>query len=192
MGGSPRRRDGHRAPLSSRSQRALGEALAVEEEKAAKFVGDFKDAYPGVKAFMEATVSECRQRGFVETLNGRKRYLSSSCCTYYVCVEPECCFHLVFFCCFFFCNYSRPQVPPSHHELRQPLCPRGRRETGRQHQGAGLLSGGKVFFRHHFLHPSQGSAADLVKTAMAEIDHRILKVRGRSLTALSLYYCYVY
>ena len=54
---------------------SLAEQLDVVEEEAAVFISDFKSAYPGVKAFMEKTVEECRKSGFVQTMSGRRRYL---------------------------------------------------------------------------------------------------------------------
>lgn len=53
--------------------KALGEQLGVVEAEAANFLHDFKRAFPGVKSFMDGTLVECRKRGYVETLLGRRR-----------------------------------------------------------------------------------------------------------------------
>lgn len=59
--------------------KALGEQLEVEEEDAAVFMDSFKNAYPGVKQFLLDTVMQCRKKGYVETLFGRRRYLATIC-----------------------------------------------------------------------------------------------------------------
>lgn len=55
--------------------KSLGEQLGIVEEEAAVFLADFKDGYPGVKSFMDATLTRCKREGFVETMFGRRRYL---------------------------------------------------------------------------------------------------------------------
>lgn len=55
--------------------KSLGEQLGVVEEEASAFIHSFKATYPGIKDFMDKTLVECRQRGYVETMNGRRRYL---------------------------------------------------------------------------------------------------------------------
>lgn len=54
---------------------SLGEQLGVVEQEASVFLSSFKSSYPGVKKFMDATLTECRKKGFVETMAGRRRYL---------------------------------------------------------------------------------------------------------------------
>jgi DNA polymerase I-like protein with 3'-5' exonuclease and polymerase domains len=46
----------------------------VVEEEAMAFLSSFKSAYPGVRTFIEKTVMECRKRGYVVTLGGRRRF----------------------------------------------------------------------------------------------------------------------
>ena len=53
---------------------ALSEQLCVIEEEAVAFLLSFKSAYPGVRTFIEKTVMECRKRGYVVTLGGRRRF----------------------------------------------------------------------------------------------------------------------
>ena len=55
--------------------KSLGEQLGVVEQEAAVFLSDFKSAYPGVTRFMDETLTKCKRNGFVETMNGRRRYL---------------------------------------------------------------------------------------------------------------------
>lgn len=55
--------------------KSLGEQLGVVEEEASVFLSDFKSTYPGVKKFMDLTLTECKRLGYVQTLTGRRRYL---------------------------------------------------------------------------------------------------------------------
>ncbi|PIK33249.1 hypothetical protein BSL78_29937 [Apostichopus japonicus] len=57
--------------------KALGEQLEIEEEDAACFMETFRDQYKGMKNFIKQTVDKCRERGFVETISKRRRYLPS-------------------------------------------------------------------------------------------------------------------
>ena len=41
--------------------KSLGEQLGVVEQEAAVFLSTFRETYPGVKRFMDATLTECRQ-----------------------------------------------------------------------------------------------------------------------------------
>ncbi|XP_036368703.1 DNA polymerase theta-like isoform X2 [Octopus sinensis] len=55
--------------------KALGDALNVEENDATVFMETFKSKYPGMKSYIQNTVKQCRQDGYVKTITGRKRYL---------------------------------------------------------------------------------------------------------------------
>ena len=57
--------------------KALSEQLGIIEEDAAQFMETFKSKYPTMKKFLTKTVKECRERGYVTTLLGRKRFLPS-------------------------------------------------------------------------------------------------------------------
>ena len=57
--------------------KALGEQLGIIEEDAYQFMETFKSKYPTMKKFLNKTVQECREKGYVTTLLGRKRYLPS-------------------------------------------------------------------------------------------------------------------
>jgi DNA polymerase-1 len=56
---------------SARAARELGVATA----DAAAYIERYLGRYPGVRAFMEATIGEARTRGYVTTVLGRRRYL---------------------------------------------------------------------------------------------------------------------
>ncbi|XP_046392889.1 DNA polymerase theta [Ischnura elegans] len=57
--------------------KSLGEQLGVDESDASNFMESFKNAFPGLKAFLISSVQKCRSDGFVETMGGRKRELPS-------------------------------------------------------------------------------------------------------------------
>ena len=99
--------------------KALGEQLGTIEEDASQFMETFKSKYPTMKKFLTKTVQECRDKGYVTTLLGRKRFLQS---------------------------IHSPNV-------------HARSQAERQAVNTTI----------------QGSAADLVKTAMVNIDKRLLE-----------------
>ncbi|MCY3748029.1 MAG: DNA polymerase, partial [Chloroflexi bacterium] len=53
--------------LASRTEFSRGEA--------AKFIETYFATYPGVKAYMDSTIAQAHERGYVETLFQRRRYL---------------------------------------------------------------------------------------------------------------------
>lgn len=57
--------------------KALGEQLGIIEEDAAQFMETFRSKYRTVKAFIAKTVLECKEKGYVCTILGRKRFLPS-------------------------------------------------------------------------------------------------------------------
>jgi len=59
---------GMRAPL-------LAKRLGVTKEEAQRYIDGYFETYPGVKAWMDATVTECSKKGYVRTLLGRRRRL---------------------------------------------------------------------------------------------------------------------
>ena len=56
--------------------KALGEQLNISKEDAAQFMETFKSKYPAMKKFVATTVQSCKDKGYIVTLLGRKRYLS--------------------------------------------------------------------------------------------------------------------
>ncbi|XP_021338869.1 DNA polymerase theta-like isoform X1 [Mizuhopecten yessoensis] len=57
--------------------KALGEQLEVDQNEAAVFIETFKSRYPGMRTFLRKSVETCREKGYVETILGRRRYLPS-------------------------------------------------------------------------------------------------------------------
>jgi DNA polymerase-1 len=53
----------------------LAQRLGVSRSEAAALIDGYFTQYPGVKTFMEQTIADCRQRGYVETLSGRRRWI---------------------------------------------------------------------------------------------------------------------
>ena len=51
----------------------LGQRLNIATDEAAKILGAYFEAFPNVKAYMDATVIEARKNGYTETLFGRRR-----------------------------------------------------------------------------------------------------------------------
>src|SRR5437016_2197457 len=56
---------------AARAARELG----VSQAEAAAYIDRYLGRYPGVRAFIEATIAEARARGYVTTVLGRRRYL---------------------------------------------------------------------------------------------------------------------
>jgi len=53
----------------------LGQRLNIPTEEAALILGAYFEAFPSVKEYMERTVAEARERGYTETLFGRRRQI---------------------------------------------------------------------------------------------------------------------
>ncbi len=51
----------------------LAKALNIPKEEAAAFIDAYFETYPGVNEFIEKTLEECRQKGYVSTILGRRR-----------------------------------------------------------------------------------------------------------------------
>ncbi|HYF47669.1 MAG TPA: DNA polymerase I, partial [Acidimicrobiales bacterium] len=51
----------------------LGQRLNIPTDEAAEILDAYFEAFPAVKAYMERTVAEARERGYTETLFGRRR-----------------------------------------------------------------------------------------------------------------------
>jgi DNA polymerase-1 len=51
----------------------LAKALNIAQEEAARFINTYFARYSGVTAFIRQTLVECRKRGYVETILGRRR-----------------------------------------------------------------------------------------------------------------------
>lgn len=53
----------------------LAERLNVERKEAKELIDGYFETYPGVKTYMDACINEAREKGYVETIFNRKRYL---------------------------------------------------------------------------------------------------------------------
>jgi DNA polymerase I len=53
----------------------LSRQLSISMGQATRFIKDYFAAYPGVKEWTKRVVQEARERGYVTTLSGRRRYL---------------------------------------------------------------------------------------------------------------------
>src|SRR5205807_4836884 len=53
----------------------LARQLGITQEDAKRFIEHYFTRFAGVKAWLDRTVAEARERGYVETLFGRRRYL---------------------------------------------------------------------------------------------------------------------
>jgi DNA polymerase-1 len=55
---------------------ALSRQLGITQDEAKTFIQQYFERFAGVRAWLDATVEEARQRGYVETLFGRRRYIT--------------------------------------------------------------------------------------------------------------------
>jgi DNA polymerase-1 len=53
----------------------LGQRLGIATEEAAEILDAYFRAFPSVRSYMERTVAEARDRGYTETLFGRRRQI---------------------------------------------------------------------------------------------------------------------
>ena len=53
----------------------LSQGLSIDQTHARKYLGDYFAGHPKVKAYIETTLAEGREKGYVTTLLGRRRYL---------------------------------------------------------------------------------------------------------------------
>jgi len=53
----------------------LAQRLGIPRQQAADLIEAYFAQYPGVKAYMDRTIAEARERGFVRTVLGRRRFL---------------------------------------------------------------------------------------------------------------------
>jgi DNA polymerase-1 len=55
------------------SDYGLEQATELSREQAAKFISDYFEKYPGITKYLEATKQQAREKGYVQTLLGRRR-----------------------------------------------------------------------------------------------------------------------
>lgn len=53
----------------------LSQRLGIPRSDAAQLIDNYFEQYPGIKAFMDATIAKTREQGYIETLSGRRRML---------------------------------------------------------------------------------------------------------------------
>jgi len=53
----------------------IARQLGISQSQAATFIRAYFERYPGVKGYLDRTVGLARERGYAETLDGRRRYL---------------------------------------------------------------------------------------------------------------------
>ena len=53
----------------------LSQRMGISRTEAKNFIEEYFRSYPGVKGYMDRVVAEAREKGYVETLFGRKRFL---------------------------------------------------------------------------------------------------------------------
>ena len=63
--------------IYGQSKYGLAKSLGISNADAETFIEKYFATYPKVRAYMEGTVIEAEEKGFVETIFGRKRYLST-------------------------------------------------------------------------------------------------------------------
>ncbi len=53
----------------------LSRQLGIKRHEATQLIQSYFEQYPGLKAYMERTIAEAREKGYVTTIMGRRRYL---------------------------------------------------------------------------------------------------------------------
>ena len=54
---------------------ALSRQLGITQDEAKEFIRQYFERFAGVRAWLDKTVAEARDKGYVETLSGRRRYV---------------------------------------------------------------------------------------------------------------------
>ena len=62
--------------IYGQSKYGLAKTLGITNDEANLFIEKYFATYPRVKAYMEGTIKDAEEKGYVETIFGRKRYLS--------------------------------------------------------------------------------------------------------------------
>lgn len=56
--------------------KSLAEHIYCSSDEAAERIESFKRSFPGVASWLQEAVTSCREKGYIETLKGRKRFLA--------------------------------------------------------------------------------------------------------------------
>jgi DNA polymerase-1 len=59
--------------IYGQSARGLARGLGIEQAAAAKFIESYFERYPGIEKFLVKVLAECREKGYVKTILGRRR-----------------------------------------------------------------------------------------------------------------------
>ncbi len=63
------------ATLYGQGEFSLGRQLGVSRDEAGAFIQEYFERFSGVRAFLDEQIRLARERGYVETLSGRRRYV---------------------------------------------------------------------------------------------------------------------
>jgi DNA polymerase-1 len=63
------------ATLYGQGEFSLGRQLGISRDEAKSFIQEYFERFSGVRAFLDEQVKLARDRGYVETLSGRRRYV---------------------------------------------------------------------------------------------------------------------
>lgn len=63
--------------IYGQSKYGLAKVLSISNAEAEEFINKYFATYPRVKAYMDGTIIEVQQKGYVETIFGRRRYLQT-------------------------------------------------------------------------------------------------------------------
>jgi DNA polymerase-1 len=63
------------ATLYGQGEFSLGNQLGISREEAGNFIRQYFERFSGVRAFLDSQVEMAREKGYVETLSGRRRYI---------------------------------------------------------------------------------------------------------------------
>jgi DNA polymerase I len=61
--------------LYGQGEFSLGNQLGIGREAAKRFIEEYFERFPGVRSYLDVQVERARERGYVETLAGRRRYI---------------------------------------------------------------------------------------------------------------------
>jgi len=63
------------ATLYGQGEFSLGRQLGISREEAGEFIAEYFRRFSGVRRFLDEQVELAREKGYVETLSGRRRYI---------------------------------------------------------------------------------------------------------------------
>lgn len=58
------------------SAHGLSERLKIPRDESKRYIEQYFEQYPGIKQYMDNTIHACHEQGYVETITGRKCYIS--------------------------------------------------------------------------------------------------------------------